>query len=140
MTSNPVPPVRLDSRYDWVGPPDKQSKIRPIKLRRVHNETATEKNYRLAREELNDWNSRFWTEHNSLFERRRAEFVADKKKQLSRIEHVSANDMSEFYRGFLNEQYASLAAYNRQWYKRNFSLIWPALKVNLIRFGRLLRR
>ncbi|TKR86378.1 hypothetical protein L596_010982 [Steinernema carpocapsae] len=140
MASNPGANVRLDSRYDWVGPPDKISKIRPFQLRRVDNETVTEKKYRLARQEMNEWNSRFWSEHNTLFERRRAGFVAERKNQLSRIEHVSANDMSEFYRSFLNERYRDLSAYNREWYRRNFSLIWPALKVNLIRFGRLLRR
>uniref|UniRef100_A0A7E4VRD6 Apoptogenic protein 1, mitochondrial n=1 Tax=Panagrellus redivivus TaxID=6233 RepID=A0A7E4VRD6_PANRE len=131
---------KLDRRYDWVGPPDKVSKIRPIRLRRVDNETETEQNYRTTREQLNEWNSAFWTIHNQLFEQKRAEFVAKKKQELGRLGQVSAADMSVFYKQFLNERASSLRGYNNEWYRRNFALIWPAVRVNWIRFCRLLRR
>ncbi|VDN58867.1 unnamed protein product [Dracunculus medinensis] len=119
--------VRLDRRFDWVGPPHKLSRIRPIKLRRIQGETVTELAYREALEDLNDWNCRFWCDHNALYERKRREFV---EKRESCIVHN--DDLSEFYKSFIDERY-------NKWHKRNFSLLWPALKVNLIRFQRLLR-
>ncbi|VDP00991.1 unnamed protein product [Heligmosomoides polygyrus] len=67
--------VRMDRRYDWVGPPHPVSKIRPIKLRRVDNESDLERQYREAREELNRWSSSFWEKHNTLFDTKKIEFV-----------------------------------------------------------------
>ncbi|KAH7730401.1 Protein Y39B6A.34 a [Aphelenchoides avenae] len=132
--------VRLDRRYDWVGPADKISKIRPIKLRRVNGETGTERDYRTSREELNEWNSSFWRAHNQLFDEKKLQFVTQKKKELGPLGQISADDMSQFYKRFLDERSTQLAEYNWQWYRRNFALIWPALKVNVIRLRRLLRR
>ncbi|WKY10435.1 hypothetical protein Q1695_002641 [Nippostrongylus brasiliensis] len=132
--------VRMDRRYDWVGPPHPVSKIRPIKLRRVDNETELERQYRIAREELNRWSSSFWEKHNTLFDTKKAEFVEKRKKELGRIEQVSANDLSRFYKEFLDSRHVSLMDYNKEWYRRNIALCWPALKVNVLRFFRMLRR
>ncbi|KAL6742171.1 hypothetical protein Aduo_015351 [Ancylostoma duodenale] len=132
--------VRMDRRYDWVGPPHPVSKIRPIKLRRVDNETQLEREYREAREELNRWNSSFWAAHNTLFDAKKAEFIEKRKKELGRLGQVSANDLSVFYKEFLDSQHASLIAYNKEWYHRNLALCWPALRVNMVRFLRLLGR
>uniref|UniRef100_A0A914DRZ5 Apoptogenic protein 1, mitochondrial n=1 Tax=Acrobeloides nanus TaxID=290746 RepID=A0A914DRZ5_9BILA len=131
--------MRLDHRFDWVGPPDTISKIRPIKLRAFENETSLEKNYRLSREELNNWNSKFWREHNELFHRRHHEFVTKFKQKngLTPMDQISANDMSLFYKQFLNERSVIFTEYNKEWYRRNFALIWSALKVNLKRFTRI---
>uniref|UniRef100_A0A158P6U6 COA8 family protein CG14806, mitochondrial n=1 Tax=Angiostrongylus cantonensis TaxID=6313 RepID=A0A158P6U6_ANGCA len=105
--------IRMDRRYDWVGPPHPVSKIRPIKLRRVDNESDLERQYREAREELNRWNSAFWAKHNSLFDTKKARFVEQRKKELGRIEQISANDLSVFYKQFLDSQYTSMMAYNK---------------------------
>ncbi|VDK21912.1 unnamed protein product [Anisakis simplex] len=109
-------------------------------LRHAPNETPTERLYRHEREALNQWNSSFWTEHNVLYEKRKADFIAKKKNEIGQLEHINANDLSQFYREFLNERKVALRTYNKIWYKRNLALIWPALKVNLIRFARLIRR
>uniref|UniRef100_A0A1I7WJG0 General transcription factor IIF subunit 2 n=1 Tax=Heterorhabditis bacteriophora TaxID=37862 RepID=A0A1I7WJG0_HETBA len=111
-----------------------------VMLRRVDNETELERNYREAREKLNEWNSNFWAEHNQDFEIKKAKFIEKKKSELGRIDSVSAEDMSEFYRDFLNTRHTVLMTYNKEWYQRNLALIWPAIKVNLIRFMRLLRK
>lgn len=105
--------VKLDRRYDWVGPPDRASKIRPIKLRRVDNETKEESDYRKAREELVEWNSAFWAAHNELFDKEKKEFVKIKKQKLGKLEQVSAADMSVFYKQFLNERAQALSNYNK---------------------------
>uniref|UniRef100_A0A8R1E5K3 Uncharacterized protein n=1 Tax=Caenorhabditis japonica TaxID=281687 RepID=A0A8R1E5K3_CAEJA len=132
--------VRMDRRFDWVGPPDNVSKIRKIMLRRLDNESDLEREYRTAREQLNQWNSDFWAEHNTLFDRQKTEFVERKQNELGRLEHVSANDLSEFYREFLNNRHDAMMAYNMEWYRRNLQLIWPALKVNVVRFLRLSKK
>jgi hypothetical protein len=69
--------VKLDPRYDWLGPPDVDSKIRPIQLRQVVGETEIERNYRLDREKLNRFNSDFWSQHNRLFEKSKADFMSE---------------------------------------------------------------
>ncbi|KAI1702158.1 hypothetical protein DdX_15673 [Ditylenchus destructor] len=139
MKPEPEDVERLDMRYDWVGPADPISKIRPIRLRRVENESESELLYREAREDLNEWNSRFWTEHNQLFERRKREFYANRRK-MSGSEEPSANDLSLFYKDFLNEQANKFSVYNNEWYRRNLRLIWPAMRVSWVRFRRFLGR
>lgn len=47
------------------------------RLRRLTDETPAEMKYRKAREELNNWCSQFWAKHNTLFEKKRAEFIAE---------------------------------------------------------------
>ncbi|EFO28417.2 hypothetical protein LOAG_00063 [Loa loa] len=129
--------LRLDKRFDWVGPPDDISKIRPVRLRRLSNETEQERKYREAREALIQWSSQFWAHHNTLFEKKKQNLL-NRKKNLGRLEHSSALDMSEFYKEFLDEHYDSLTNYNREWYYKNLKLFWPAFKVQLIRFRRTL--
>ncbi|KAE9552112.1 hypothetical protein FO519_004692 [Halicephalobus sp. NKZ332] len=107
---------------------------------RVDNETKEEADYRNAREELTEWNSTFWTAHNQLFEKKKSEFIKMKKQKLGKLEQVSPADMSVFYREFLNERAEEFRKYNNEWYRRNFSLIFPAMKINWIRFCRLLKR
>ncbi|MCP9264719.1 Queuine tRNA-ribosyltransferase [Dirofilaria immitis] len=119
--------LRLDKRFDWVGPPDDISKIRPVRLRRLTNETKQERKYREAREALNQWSSQFWARHNILFEKK-------KPNLLIRLEHSSAVDMSEFYKKFLDEQYNSLTNYNREWYYRNIRLFGQLSKYRLSGF------
>ncbi|VDN07060.1 unnamed protein product [Thelazia callipaeda] len=110
-----------------------------LRLRHLADESKEEQKYREAREALNEWSSQFWANHNALFERKRAEFVKQKKQKLGRLEHSSAVDMSEFYKDFLDRQYGKLTSFNREWYYRNISLFWPAFKVQMIRFRRSLR-
>ncbi|KAI6241949.1 hypothetical protein M3Y99_00270900 [Aphelenchoides fujianensis] len=109
--------VRLDSRYDWVGPADEVSRIRPLKFRRSNVVSEVERNYLRDREELNQ-----------------------QKAKLGIMDQIQPKDWSEFYRNFLNENQRSLAAYNTEWYKRNAALIWPQIRVTFIRLLRRLRR
>ena len=49
---------------------------------------------------------------------------------------LSTEEMAEFYRTFLADNHTILRAYNRQWYRRNFGLLWPAFRVTFNRFAR----
>ena len=42
---------------------------------------------------------------------------------------LSADDMSEFYKGFLDLKLAEHAAYNKEWQARNFKLVALSLAV-----------
>lgn len=50
-----------------VGPPDPVSNLRTIIFKEPLNETHLEKRYRELRADVQDWNHKFWTQHNSRF-------------------------------------------------------------------------
>lgn len=50
-----------------IGPPDKISNIRPVLFHIPENESLQEKEYRLIRQEILQWNQEFWTDHNTRF-------------------------------------------------------------------------
>lgn len=55
------------NNYDEVGEPDKHSNLRLIKFYKADNESEIEKQYRLKREEVQQWNQEFWARHNQQF-------------------------------------------------------------------------
>ena len=58
-------PVKIKS--DWVGPRDRDSNMRLIKFHVPPTETALEKDYRLMREDTQNWHHEFWSKHNRNF-------------------------------------------------------------------------
>ncbi|XP_013410764.1 APOPT family protein CBG23705, mitochondrial [Lingula anatina] len=128
-----------DTGYDWIGPPNKDSNLRPVKFHICKDETPTERNYRERRQELQKWNQNFWAEHNTSFYGARERFVKEKLAEIGPTlpdgtpRKLTTSEMSEFYRCFLNENYRRHVEYNKEWYKRNISLLWPAVKVNIER-------
>jgi len=52
---------------DCVGPPDCDSNMRIIKFYVAPNETELEKEYRLMREDTQNWHHEFWSMHNRNF-------------------------------------------------------------------------
>lgn len=126
---------------DWIGPPDKVSNIRPYKFYQSENETELERQFREQRTEVLEYNHDFWYKHNKNFFTQKEEFVrkrlAVKKEQAGEGQHdnkhetLSPEEMSEFYKKFLDENYQQHVQYNKTWYKKNISLLWPAAKVVL---------
>lgn len=134
------PPV--DRKYDWVGPADSVSKIRTVKFCRPFQESKLERNFRLQRENVQKWNHDFWKKHNEAFEKEKLEFIERimDEKRLPRKSDVDSEMMSVFYSKFLNDRRKDNWEYNLSWYKKNFSLLYPAIRVSLYRFTRLLFR
>jgi len=127
--------------YDHIGPADSLSNILPVKFFIPSNETVTERNFRLKKKEVMEWNQSFWADHNSKFMKEKDLFIQQNTDPSSRDfnkKSLSAEKMSEFYRKFLNDNKLSHKQYNYQWYKYNISLLWPAFKVAVIRGGRRL--
>lgn len=44
---------------------------------------------------------------------------------------LSAEEMSEFYKAFLDKNWKAHVSYNFEWYRKNFNLIYLAFRVQL---------
>jgi hypothetical protein len=52
------------------------------------------------------------------------------KRGTSSNEPLTADDLSEFYSQFLNENREKHFRYNIEWHKKNIKLLWPGIKAN----------
>ena len=52
---------------DWIGPPGRDSNLRPVKFYVPPDETALEREYRLQRQLVMKWNQEYWAKHNKKF-------------------------------------------------------------------------
>lgn len=52
---------------DYIGPPDKLSNLRPVLRHIPKDETPIERELRLKKIEIEEWNQKFWTIHNKKF-------------------------------------------------------------------------
>lgn len=128
--------------HDVYGLPDPKSSLRLITFYIPPDETAYEKEYRLKRALVQDWNHMFWTAHNVQFNQAKEQFVMSVMKRRGNEANVTgqpltADDLSEFYRAFLDENREKHLRYNIEWHKKNISLLWPGIKAN---FSRLKKR
>uniref|UniRef100_A0A336ME23 CSON015293 protein n=1 Tax=Culicoides sonorensis TaxID=179676 RepID=A0A336ME23_CULSO len=114
---------------DYIGPPDKRSNLRPIVRHIPENETYAQQLLRERRLEIADWNQSFWERHNKRFYEDKAEFVRLNKKPDQ--DSIPADDMSKFYKYFLDKNWKIHFLYNISWYSKNFELLFLALRVNL---------
>ncbi|ESO87739.1 hypothetical protein LOTGIDRAFT_127290, partial [Lottia gigantea] len=118
---------------DYIGPPDSVSNLRQISFRTL-NQSELEKKYHTRSEDVMKFNQEFWEQHNTNFVKEKDKFVEARLKLKRDGENtLSAEEMSEFYREFLNKNYKSHVQYNLEWYKRNISLLGPAFKVSIHR-------
>ncbi|XP_056401392.1 cytochrome c oxidase assembly factor 8 isoform X1 [Hyla sarda] len=134
------PPV--DSKYDWVGPPDRYSNIRPIRFFVPADESPLERKLRELRQETQDWNQKFWANQNLTFIKEKEIFILSKlhalglgqKDEKGRKRTLDAEVMADFYKAFLSKNFAKHAQYNREWYKRNFTITLLMGQVTLKRY------
>ncbi|XP_053983588.1 cytochrome c oxidase assembly factor 8 [Hylaeus volcanicus] len=116
---------------DIIGPPDPISNLRPIKFSIPWNETNLEKKYREAREDTQLWNQNFWVKHNTSFIKERKQFQENLKAQGKTS--ITADDMSVFYKHFLDKNWKNHFNYNIAWYKRNIKLLFLEIGARVIR-------
>ncbi|CAG5011365.1 unnamed protein product [Parnassius apollo] len=118
-----------------VGPPDPVSNLRRIIFKQSANETKLEKRYRELRMEVQEWNQKFWTQHNSRFFQEREEYL--KKNLPEGKQNLTADEMSVFYKSFLDKNWKVHITYNLEWYKKNVALLILAIQVKLRRLFKL---
>lgn len=134
----------LGEKYDLIGPADKISNLRPVRSFIPENESQVEKDYRLLKDNIFEFNQQYWTQQNLKFIESRKKFIEkhridQKILNKNKLEQLEINDpnndqMNEFYKEFLNENYFNHYEYNRLWFRKNLSLLWPACKVVMHRF------
>ncbi|KAJ8288945.1 hypothetical protein COCON_G00016040 [Conger conger] len=136
------------SKHDWIGPPDRLSNLRPIIYHIPENESTLERRLRHLRQETEDWNHQFWSNQNITFSKEKDEFIHTclKSKGLSRRDEngrkrtLSTEDMAIFYKDFLDKNCTKHSNYNKEWYKRNFTITLLMGRVVLIRTWQRLKR
>ncbi|KAI1895390.1 hypothetical protein AGOR_G00105800 [Albula goreensis] len=136
------------SKRDWIGPPDRLSNLRPIIYHIPENESPLERRLRHLRQETEDWNHQFWSNQNITFSKEKDEFIHKclKAKGLSRRDEngrkrtLNSEDMAVFYKDFLDKNCTKHANYNKEWYKRNFTITLLMGRVALHKAWRRLRK
>lgn len=61
--------LSTDACCDAIGKPDPLSNLRPIKFYIPNEETELEKLFRIERYKVQEWNNKFWTHHNTSFQK-----------------------------------------------------------------------
>ncbi|XP_019406701.1 PREDICTED: apoptogenic protein 1, mitochondrial [Crocodylus porosus] len=126
---------------DWIGPPDRYSNLRPIIFYVPKHESSLERRLREFRQETQMWNQQFWANQNVSFQQGKEEFIYSrlKAKGLQTRDEtghkitLNAEEMAEFYKEFLSKNFKKHMCYNRDWYKRNFTITFLMGQVALER-------
>ena len=125
----------MSGKYDLIGPPRKISNLRPVKFAVSSEETELQARLRSLRQETQKFNQDWWTKHNTDFREGREEFIKDiletKYPNEPDKTTLSADEMSIFYGDFMNKHWRSHLDYNKEWQKRNWTIIWLMFRVNL---------
>lgn len=148
MKTRPAPPAATDS--DLIGPPNSTSNLRLTIYHIPENATTLHKEYIKRRQAIFEWNHEFWSNHNQEFAKEKQKFTGAKLEQLGPYyddgtkRTLTAEQMAEFYKKFLERKFVTMEEYNHEWYKKNNRLTLLALRVNLQRLWlgalRLIRR
>ncbi|XP_066942824.1 COA8 family protein Y39B6A.34, mitochondrial [Macrobrachium rosenbergii] len=123
-----------EEKCNCVGPPDPLSNLRVIKYYVPSDETQLERKYRLAQQATHEFNQKFWADHNEKFKKMKAEFIKMKLKEKygdceKDKKMLSADEMSQFYKRFLDDHRLTHKQYNNEWYKRNIDNLVLAARV-----------
>ncbi|GJQ71549.1 hypothetical protein Trydic_g11257 [Trypoxylus dichotomus] len=121
LKANPeVPIIAVTDRenVDMIGPPDTVSNLRPIIRKRLLHETALQRQLRELQDKTQEWNQKFWFEHNTKFIQERQNFIKSHKISIDQKRILTADEMSEFYKKFLDDNWKTHFNYNFEWYKR----------------------
>lgn len=116
--------------HDWIGPPHPLSNLRPIVYRVPENESELEKRLRNLRQDTEDWNHEFWTKQNITFSKEKESFIVSRLKSKGllvrdgegRRRALNSEEMAVFYKSFLDKNRIRHADYNKEWYRRNFTI------------------
>ncbi|XP_033498296.1 cytochrome c oxidase assembly factor 8 [Epinephelus lanceolatus] len=125
--------------HDWIGPPNTLSNLRPIVYRVAENESELEKRLRHLRQETEDWNHEFWTKQNISFSKEKEAFIISQLKakgltlrdEEGRRRSLNSEEMAVFYKSFLDTNRIRHANYNKEWYRRNFTITLLMAQVTL---------
>ncbi|XP_068573662.1 cytochrome c oxidase assembly factor 8 [Cebidichthys violaceus] len=125
--------------HDWIGPPNPLSNLRPIVYHVPDDESELQRRLRHLRQETEDWNHDFWTKQNISFSKEKDAFIFSQLKskgltvrdEQGRRRSLNSEEMAVFYKRFLDTNVTRHADYNREWYRRNFTITLLMARVTL---------
>merc|ERR1712168_157264 len=119
--------------YDLIGPPRPVSNLRPVKFAVRHEESELELRLRRLRSDTQNFNEEWWSNHNKEFKEGRSEYIKNilkaKYKDQPDKTTISAEEMSVFYKDFMNRRWAAHVDYNKEWQIRNWTIIFLTARV-----------
>lgn len=123
--------------HDWIGPPNALSNLRPIVYRVPERESQLEQRLRRLRQDTEDWNHHFWAKQNTTFSKNKESFIAaqlsakglSRRDEKGRRRTLDSEEMAVFYKNFLDENRTRHANYNKEWYRRNFTITFLMARV-----------
>lgn len=120
LCQNEIKKKKRSKPRDLIGPPDPVSNLHRVKFAIPENESKLQKKLRLHRQELQEWNESFWSKHNKRFANEKAAFEKFKlKTKNSENQTISADEMSVFYKQFLDDNWKAHMKYLFTWYRKN---------------------
>ncbi|XP_054469370.1 cytochrome c oxidase assembly factor 8 [Anoplopoma fimbria] len=125
--------------HDWIGPPNPLSNLRPIVYSVPENESELERRLRHLRQETEDWNHDFWTKQNISFSEEKDAYIFSQlnsrgltvRDESGRRRALNSEEMAVFYKSFLDTNRIRHADYNKEWYRRNFTITFLMARVAL---------
>ncbi|CAK6979766.1 cytochrome c oxidase assembly factor 8 isoform X1 [Scomber scombrus] len=134
----------VSSTHDWIGPPNQLSNLRPIVYHVPENESELEKRLRHLRQKTEDWNHEFWIEQNISFRKEKETYIHSQLKakglplrdEQGRRQNLNSEEMAVFYKSFLDTNRIRHANYNKEWYRRNFTITFLMARVALLNVWR----
>ncbi|KXJ24694.1 APOPT family protein CBG23705, mitochondrial [Exaiptasia diaphana] len=115
--------------HDLIGPPHSVSNLRKVVFSKKTNETRKEQELRLHKQASYKWQHTFWAEHNDNFNKSKKKFLEERKNTENESDKQFADDLSIFYKDFLDKNYSLHKKFLWEWYKKNFKLLWPSFTV-----------
>jgi hypothetical protein len=123
--------VRNFTSRTLVGPPDPDSNLCTIKLKPARNKA--ELKLQSLQLKVHDFNHNFWKEHNQQFQKAKSLYISQKLSESDMTrDKLTVDELSDFYKKFLNENYVNHKNYLKEWSILNFRLTWEMLKYNVI--------
>lgn len=117
-----------------VSKPQMLSKLRSVSVVSRCDETQEECSYRLQYESLQDWNNRYWSEHNQLFDLEKQEYIKKNFSQASTSDEALSHDqLAAFYSDFLERNRAKHVEYNSIWYRSLATLLENSMRAKISR-------
>ncbi|KAG0237691.1 hypothetical protein BGX31_003520 [Mortierella sp. GBA43] len=94
------------------------------------NESEEDRRFRERRERVDAFNQNFWVNNNAMFIKAKGEYE-EKVRAQNGNQPVTTEELSVFYKDFLDKAYVRQMNYNRQWWIENVGLLLPAAKAAL---------
>ena len=124
---------KFNNYNELIGPADKISKIRKCKFIKPENETKNEREYRLAKEYVQNWNHEYWLKYNEryLYEKKAyLEGLRAKAKDNDKpIDETDSSIMAPFYKSYLKKTSEERKKYKEDWNKLNLDFVKIAAKL-----------